>query len=197
MGVFQGSPLGPRVYLYHEVQYMTAARPGHTGIPSVWNNGVEFAFDTERYSDNAVVPAALEEALVAMPSQQDAVAPKFRVRHVPSKEDYLNITWTSRAGATRRESHTARRVQQGPATRQTPRHLGTRQPSPQRGGRDGAATEGPSGSGRIGDNDHPPRDNPGRSTGVHGAGAGASSGTHTWGATDGNRCVPAMGIVTQ
>ena len=101
VGVFQGSPLGPRVWLYQEVQYMEAVGPAHTGIPSVWNNGVEFAFDTERFSDDAVVPAAAEEALVAMLRQQDAVAPKFKVHHVPSKEEYLYITWTSRAGATK------------------------------------------------------------------------------------------------
>ena len=106
VGVFQGSPLGPRVYLYQEVQYMEAVGPGHTGIPSVWNTGVELAFDTERYSDDIVVPAATEEALVAMPSQQDAVAPKFRVRHVPSKEEYLHIRWNSRAGATKAIRHT-------------------------------------------------------------------------------------------
>ena len=101
VGVFQGSPLGPRVYLYQEVQYMEAVGPVHTGIQNVWNNGVEFAFDTKRYSDDAVVPAATEEALVAMLNQQDTVAPKFRVRHVLSKEEYLYITWTSRAGATK------------------------------------------------------------------------------------------------
>ena len=83
---------------------MEAVGRGHTGISSVRNNGVEFAFDTERYS-NAVVPAATEEALVAMLSQQDTVAPKFRVRHVRSKEEYLYITWTSRAGATKAIQH--------------------------------------------------------------------------------------------
>ena len=46
VGGFQGSPPGPRVYLYQEVQYMEAVGPGHTGILSVWNNGVELAFDT-------------------------------------------------------------------------------------------------------------------------------------------------------
>ena len=84
---------------------MEAVGPGHTGIPSVWNNGVELAFDTERYSDDAVVPAATEEALLAMLSQQDTVAPKFRVRHVPSKEEYLYITWNSRARATKAMWH--------------------------------------------------------------------------------------------
>ena len=71
----------------------------------MWNDGVELAFDTEQYSDDAVVPAATEEALVAMLSQQDAVALKFRVRHVPSKEEYLYITWSSQAGATKAIQH--------------------------------------------------------------------------------------------
>ena len=101
VGVFQGSPLGPRVYLYQEVRYMEAVGPGHTGTPSVWNDGVELAFNTERYSDDAVVLATTEEALVAMLSQQDAVASNFRVRHVPSKEEYLYITWSGQAGATK------------------------------------------------------------------------------------------------
>ena len=61
---------------------------------------MEFAFDTERYSDNTVVPAGSQETLVAMLSQQDAEAPRFRVRHVPSKEEYLYIMWTGRVGTT-------------------------------------------------------------------------------------------------
>ena len=85
--------------------YLEAVGPGHTGIPSVWNNGVELAFDMEWCSDDAAVPAATEEALVAMLSQQGAVAPQFRVRHVPSKEAYLYITWASRAGATKAIRH--------------------------------------------------------------------------------------------
>ena len=64
--VFHGSPRWPRVYLYQEVQYMKAVGPGHTVIPSVWNDGVELAFSTEQYSDDAVVPAATEEVLVTM-----------------------------------------------------------------------------------------------------------------------------------
>ena len=87
--------------MYQEVHYMEAAVLGHTNIPSVWDDGVELAFNTERYSHDAVVPAATEETLVAMPSQQDAVAPNFRVRHVPSKEEYLCITWSAQAGATK------------------------------------------------------------------------------------------------
>ena len=46
MRVFQGSPLVPRVYVYREVQYVEVVGPGHTGIPSVWKDGVELAFDT-------------------------------------------------------------------------------------------------------------------------------------------------------
>ena len=54
MGVFRGLPSGPKVYLYREVAYMAAVGLGHTSMPSVWNNGVEFAF-----------AAASEETLVA------------------------------------------------------------------------------------------------------------------------------------
>ena len=61
VGVFQGSPLELRVYFYQEVQYMAAVRPEYTGIPSVWTNGVEFAFNGERYLEDAVVPATLVE----------------------------------------------------------------------------------------------------------------------------------------
>ena len=66
---------------------------------------MELAFDTERYSDDIVVRAATEETPVVMLGQQDTVAPKFRVRHVPSKEEYLYITWNSRVGATRAIRH--------------------------------------------------------------------------------------------
>ena len=92
VGVFQGSPLGPRVYLYQEVADMAEVGPGRTDLPSVWNQGIEYAFDTERYSDDAVVPVATEEALVETLGRQDAIAPKYRVRHVPSKEEYLYVS---------------------------------------------------------------------------------------------------------
>ena len=65
-------------------------------------------------------------------SQQDAVAPGFRVRHVRSTEDHLYIKWTSRAGATmaipRAEFGKAR------ATRQTTGHPSGGQPGPPQGG---------------------------------------------------------------
>ena len=64
---------------------MAKVGPGRTDLPSVWINGVECALDKERYSDDAVVL----EALVETPEQQDAVAPRYRVRHVPAKEAYL------------------------------------------------------------------------------------------------------------
>ena len=84
---------------------MEAVGSGHTGILSVWNDGLELAFNTERYSDDAIVPAATEEALVAMLSQQDAMAPKFTIRHVPSKEEYLYITWSGQVAATKAIRH--------------------------------------------------------------------------------------------
>ena len=92
VGVFQSSPLGPRVYLYQEVEYMAEVSPGRTDLPSVWSNGVEYAFDTERYTDDAVVPTATQSVLVETLERKDAIAPKYRVRHVPSKEEYLYIS---------------------------------------------------------------------------------------------------------
>ena len=35
VGIFQGSPLGPRIYLYQEVKYMDKVRRPVTGIPDV------------------------------------------------------------------------------------------------------------------------------------------------------------------
>ena len=35
VGIFQGSPLGPRIYLYQEVKYMDRVRRPDTGIPDV------------------------------------------------------------------------------------------------------------------------------------------------------------------
>ena len=117
VGVFQGSPLGPRVYLYQEVEYMAEVGPGRTDLPSVWSNGVEYAFDTERYSDDAVVPAATERAPVETLERQDAIAPKYRVRHVPSKEEYLYISWRTEKGATKALKH----AEYGQAQRRTKR----------------------------------------------------------------------------
>ena len=118
VGVFQGSPLGPRVYLYPEVEYMAEVGPGHTGLPGVWNNGVKYTFDTEWYSDDAVVPAATERALVETLERQDAIAPKYRVRHVPSKEEYLYISWRAEKGATRALRHEEYRQAQRRTKRQ-------------------------------------------------------------------------------
>ena len=49
---------------------MEVVGPGHTSIPSVLNDGVELAFDIERYSDDVVVPAATEDARVAFPANK-------------------------------------------------------------------------------------------------------------------------------
>ena len=78
---------------------MEAVGPEHTGIPSVWNDRVELGFATEWDWEDALAPVATEKALLAMLGQQDTVAPKFKVRHVPSKEEYLYITWSSQVGA--------------------------------------------------------------------------------------------------
>ena len=96
---------------------MAEVGPGRTGLPSVWNNGVEYTFDTERYSDDAVVPAASERALVETLERQDTIAPKYKVRHVPSKEEYLYITWRAAKGATRALRH----EEYGQAQRRTKR----------------------------------------------------------------------------
>ena len=105
MGVFRGSPLAPRVYVYQKVQYMAEVRPGHTSIPSVWNISIELTFDTEWYSDDAIVLAASEETLMAILSQQYAVVLRFKVRPVPWKQEYLHIRWILGAGATMARHH--------------------------------------------------------------------------------------------
>ena len=46
-------------------------------------------FEAEQYSDDAAVLAADEKHVVRQLVEQDAAAPRFRVRHVPSKEEYL------------------------------------------------------------------------------------------------------------
>ena len=69
--------------------------------------------------------AATEETLVAMLSQQDAVAPKFRVRHVPSNEEYLYITWSGQAGATKAIRHAEYRKAQRRDKRRGIRVLGS------------------------------------------------------------------------
>ena len=48
---------------------MDEVSPRCTDIPNVWSNGMEYAFDTERYLDNAAVPASTEEALPETLSQ--------------------------------------------------------------------------------------------------------------------------------
>ena len=68
---------------------MAAVGPGHTVVPRVWNSGVEFPFQTQWHLDHAVLPAASAEALVAMLNQQDTLAPRFMVRHVPLKQEYV------------------------------------------------------------------------------------------------------------
>ena len=44
--------------------------------------------DAERYSDDAAVLAANEGHLVQILVKQDVAAPRFRVRHVPTQEEY-------------------------------------------------------------------------------------------------------------
>ena len=60
-----------------------------TGIPDVQLRQGVMHFEAEKYSDHAAVLAADEEHLIPILLEQDAAAPKYRVRHVPSKEEYL------------------------------------------------------------------------------------------------------------
>ena len=48
--MFQGSPLGARVYVYKEVWYMAKVGPGRTDLPNIWSDDVEYACDIQRYS---------------------------------------------------------------------------------------------------------------------------------------------------
>ena len=104
---------------------MAEVGPGRTDLPSVWNQGIEYAFDTERYSDDAVVPAATEEAFVETLGRQDAIAPKYRVRHVPSKEEYLYVLWRTGHGTTKALRHTEYGQAQRRTKRQGPWILGS------------------------------------------------------------------------
>ena len=51
-------------------------------------------FGAERYSDDAAVMAVDEGHLVEQLVEQDEVAPRYRVRHVPAKEEYLYMDYT-------------------------------------------------------------------------------------------------------
>ena len=99
IGVFQGSPLSPRVYLYQEKIYMEAVGPEDTGCPPIPTSTGKFRAATERYTDNAVVVGVTEEFVVRELHRQDEVAPRYRVRHVPEKEEYLSIHWDARGKA--------------------------------------------------------------------------------------------------
>ena len=139
--------------MYKKGQYMAVVGSGHTGIPSVWNNGVELAFETEWYSDDVVVLAVSEEPLVAMLSRQDTIAPGFQVGASRPIEGRVLVHQVD-PPPSGHDDHTGKKTRQGPATRQTAGHLGGGQPSPQRGGRDAAATQGPDGTGILGNGDH-------------------------------------------
>ena len=52
--------------------------------------------DTQRYFEDAMVTAALEEALVETVERQDAVAPKYRLCHVPATESTSSWTGVAR-----------------------------------------------------------------------------------------------------
>ena len=96
--MFQGSPLSPRVYLYQKKFYMEAVGPEDTGFPPFPTSTGKFRAATECYSDDAFVVGVTEESLVRQLQlrRQDEVAPRYRVRHVPKKEEYLSIQWDAR-----------------------------------------------------------------------------------------------------
>ena len=73
---------------------MDRVRRPDTGIPDVEFRGGVMRFGAERYSDNAAVLAADKQHLVQQLVEQDEAAPRFRVRHVPSKEEYLFVDFT-------------------------------------------------------------------------------------------------------
>ena len=99
IGVFQGSPLSPRVYLYREKIYMEAVGQEDTRFPPSPTSTGKFRAATERYSDDAVEVGVSEQFVVQQLRQQDEVAPRYRVRHVPVKEEYLSIQWDARGKA--------------------------------------------------------------------------------------------------
>ena len=94
--VFQGSLLSPRVCVYQETVYMGAMGPEDTGFPPFPMSTGKFRAATERYSNDAVVVAVTEEFLVRQLRRQDEAAPRYRVHHVPQKEEYLSIQWDAR-----------------------------------------------------------------------------------------------------
>ena len=89
--MFQGSPLSPRVYLYEEKIYMEAVVLEDTGFLPFPTSTGKFRAATERYPNYAVVVGVAEEFVVRQLCRQDHVAPGYRVRHVPKKEEYLSI----------------------------------------------------------------------------------------------------------
>ena len=99
IGVFQGSPLNPRVYLYQVKTYMEAVGPEDTRFPPCPTSTGKFRAATERYSDDAAVVGVTEEFVVRQLRGQDEVAPRYRVRHVPEKEEYLSIRWDAQGKA--------------------------------------------------------------------------------------------------
>ena len=100
IGVFQGSSLSPRVHLYQEKIYMEVVGPENIGFLPFPTGTGKLGVATERYSDNAVVVGVTEEAVVRQLRRQDEVAPRYRVRHVPEKEEYFSSQSDTRGKAT-------------------------------------------------------------------------------------------------
>ena len=78
---------------------MEAVGPEDTVSPLFPTSMGKFRAATERYSDDAVVVGVTKEAVVWQLRRQDHVAPRYKVCHVPEKEEYLSIQWDTRGKA--------------------------------------------------------------------------------------------------
>ena len=76
IGVFHGSPLSPRVYLYPEKIYMEAVGREDTRFPP-------FPTSKGKFRATTVAVGVTEEFVVQQLRRQGEVAPRHRVRHVP------------------------------------------------------------------------------------------------------------------
>ena len=70
---------------------MEAVGPEDTGFPSFPTSTGKLRAATERYSNDAVMVGVTEEFVVRQLRRQDEGALRYRVRHVPEKEEYLSI----------------------------------------------------------------------------------------------------------
>ena len=78
---------------------MEAVGPEDTGFPPFPTSTGKVWAATERYSNDVVVVEVTEEFVVRQQRPQDEVAPRYRVRHVLEKEEYMIIPWAARGKA--------------------------------------------------------------------------------------------------